>query len=62
MAEHYGLSLSSSQRQLFMVWNKTFPPSSWEKQWALHVAAIEGYENPYIINWQENASLRMTSR
>ncbi|WP_259293216.1 hypothetical protein [Legionella bozemanae] len=45
-----------------MVWNKTFPPSSWEKQWALHVAAIEGYENPYIINWQENASLRMTSR
>ncbi|HAU0297831.1 TPA: endonuclease [Legionella pneumophila] len=62
MAEHYGLSLSSSQRQLFLVWNKTFSPSSWEKQWALHVAAIEGYENPYIINWQENASLRMASR
>lgn len=54
MAEHYELSLSASQRQLFTAWNKAFAPSSWEKQWALHVASIEGYENHYINHWQEN--------
>lgn len=51
MAEHYRISLSSSQKQLFMAWNKTYPPSAWELQWASQVAAIEGYPNPYITQW-----------
>lgn len=48
MALHYGLKLSSSQRQLLEAWHKQFPPDDWEKEWALKIAAIEGYENPYI--------------
>ncbi|MCL9685829.1 endonuclease [Legionella maioricensis] len=51
MAEHYGISLSASQKQLFKVWNKTYPPSQWEHQWANQVAAIEGYSNHYITQW-----------
>lgn len=55
MAEHYGLSMSASQKQLFVSWNKTFAPTPWEKQWALQVASIEGYENTYITQWQNKA-------
>ncbi|HAU1234325.1 TPA: endonuclease [Legionella pneumophila] len=55
MADHYGLSLSASQKQLFTAWNKTFAPTVWEKQWALQVAVIEGYDNPYITHWQANS-------
>lgn len=61
MAEHYGLSLSASQKQLFISWNKTFAPTLWEKQWALQVASIEGYENTYITQWQ-NKTQSMASR
>lgn len=56
MAEHYGLSLSSSQKKLFIAWNKSFKPSSWEKQWASQVAMIEGYENAYITQWLKKAN------
>ena len=55
MSEHYGLSLSPSQKKLFIAWNKTFAPSAWEKKWALQVAVIEGYENKYITQWQVKA-------
>ncbi|QIN30684.1 endonuclease [Legionella longbeachae] len=55
MSEHYGLSLSPSQKKLFIGWNKKFAPSTWEKQWALQVALIEGYENKYISQWQVKA-------
>jgi deoxyribonuclease I len=61
MSEHYKLPLSSAQKQLFMAWNKAFAPTAWEKQWALHVASIEGYDNPYITHWQERAQ-RLASR
>lgn len=47
MANNYGIRLSNAQRQLFLVWNKRFPPSDWEKQWTASVAEIEGYDNPY---------------
>lgn len=48
MSYKYNVRLSSSQRKLFEAWNKLFPPSEQEKNWALSVAAIEGYANPYI--------------
>lgn len=59
MTEHYGLSLSPSQRKLFIAWNKAFKPSVWEKQWALQVALIEGYENSYITHWQVKAHVAL---
>ena len=43
MAEHYGLSLGTSQRQLYDL-NKDFsPPAHGKKQWAW--ASIEGCDN-----------------
>ena len=48
MADKYNIELSASQRQLFIAWSKQFPPSTREKNWAAHVAEIEGYPNPYI--------------
>ena len=48
MADRYAIDLSSAQRQLFTAWDKEFLPSSFEKEWARHVALIEGYVNPYI--------------
>lgn len=50
VSEHYHLPLSSSQRQLFESWNILHPPSAWEKNWAMQVAEIEGYENHYIMD------------
>lgn len=51
MANHYDVPLSPAQKKLFEAWNKQFAPSQWEKGWASQVAAIEGYENPYISKW-----------
>ena len=56
MSEHYQLSLSKQQEQLFRAWNKQFPPSAWEYQWASHVAQIEGYPNPYITQWTKEST------
>jgi deoxyribonuclease-1 len=51
MSYKYDVSLSASQKNLFMVWDKEFPPDEWEREWALQVASIEGYYNPYITEW-----------
>ena len=48
MAQKYYIQLSPSQQKLFEIWNKEFPPTSWEKIWASKIAEIEGYSNPYI--------------
>lgn len=48
MSRQYDIQLSDAQRKLFETWNKEFPPSLWEKQWASEVAQIEGYPNPFI--------------
>lgn len=49
LADFYKLSLSHSQRKLYLAWHRQFPPSDWEKKWATDVAGIEGYTNPYIL-------------
>lgn len=48
MADRYSIKLSRSQRQLLDAWDRLYPPDDWEMAWAMKVAAIEGYENPYI--------------
>lgn len=55
IADHYGIRISNAQRQLLNVWNKQYPPDSWETEWAKRVAVIEGYENPYIHNYSNFA-------
>ncbi len=49
MSDKYHIPLSENKRQLYLSWNKSFPPSKWENEWALKVATIEGYSNPYIL-------------
>ncbi len=48
MSDKYRMKLSDGQRRLFVAWNKIFPPSEWEIQWAAEIAARQGYDNPYI--------------
>ena len=48
MSDKYKVRLSKSQKALFEAWDKLFPPSQWEKEWARKVANQQGYENPYI--------------
>ncbi len=48
MSQKYGIKLSETQRALFIAWDKKFPPSEWERNWARQVTAIEGYSNPFI--------------
>jgi deoxyribonuclease I len=48
MSDKYDIELSPEQRQLFLEWNKKFPPGAWEKHWAKDVENIEGYKNYYI--------------
>ena len=49
ISDKYHIPLSENKRHLYLSWNKSFPPSKWEKEWALNVATIEGYSNPYIL-------------
>lgn len=48
MSQKYHIRLSKQQRSLFNAWDKAYPPSSQELEWAKQVAQIEGYSNPYI--------------
>ncbi|AUH72792.1 hypothetical protein [Legionella sainthelensi] len=56
MSEYYKILLSSSQRQLFEVWNWQFTPTEWERARAAQVAMLEGYFNPYIEEWDNQKS------
>ncbi|WP_392537292.1 endonuclease [Legionella sp. 227] len=59
MAENYGLTLSPSQKKLFIAWNKAFKPNIWEKQLALQVALVEGYKSSYMTHWQVKAHIAL---
>lgn len=54
MSSHYHIPLSKAQRQLFKVWNQQYAPTSWERQWSSYIASIEGYDNPYITQWNKS--------
>lgn len=48
MAYRYNIPLSAEQRLLFETWHAQYPPTELEIIWGRQVAAIEGYNNPYI--------------
>ncbi|WP_131781534.1 endonuclease [Legionella gresilensis] len=54
MSYKYKIRLSEAQRTLFLSWDEQFPPNDIEIQWAQAVAKIEGYENPYIFNREDD--------
>ncbi len=54
MAKTYHIALSKSQQQLYVSWNRLYPPDSWEREWDDRVAEIQGNHNTYITQYQEN--------
>ncbi len=51
MAETYGISLSKNQRQLFVAWNKQYPPEAWEIKRNKRIMSIQGNDNSYISQY-----------
>lgn len=48
MRDQYHLRLSRQQTQLFTVWNKLYPVSSWECERDQRIARAQGNHNPYV--------------
>lgn len=48
MRDQYHLRLSRQQTQLFTVWDKLYPVSSWECERDQRIARVQGNHNPYV--------------
>ncbi len=48
MQDQYSMALSKSQTQLFLAWNKQYPPLAWEIEWDKRISHIQGNHNRYI--------------
>ena len=48
MRDQYHLRLSRQQTQLFTVWDKLYPVSSWECERDQRIARAQGNHNPYV--------------
>lgn len=51
MSDKYQVVLAPSERRILTQWNKTFPPSAWEKRWHEKVLVLQGDNNPYIEDY-----------
>ncbi|MCY4471750.1 MAG: endonuclease [Kistimonas sp.] len=49
MAAHYHLRLSRQDQKLYSAWNTMYPVRSWEAQRNLRISAIQGWENPFVV-------------
>lgn len=54
MENRYQAKLSKAQQTRFHYWNKTYPPSAWEKEWNQRVGAIQGQDNPFISQYEKS--------
>lgn len=48
MADRYNLKLSSQQRKLFEVWNKSYPVTDYERKRNQKIVCIMGWSNKYV--------------
>jgi endonuclease I len=48
MSNKYKINLSNSERQLMIIWNKTYPPKTWECKRNKLIEKIQGNENLFI--------------
>jgi len=48
MANRYKIALSQEEQELFLKWNKQYPPTTWELNWNKRVAKIQHHDNFYI--------------
>lgn len=53
MASQYDWHLSDSQRQLFMAWNRQYPPAAWEIERDKRIEKIQGNSNLFISRYEE---------
>ncbi|MBA2816247.1 deoxyribonuclease I [Candidatus Pantoea persica] len=49
MRDQYHLRLSRQQTQLFTMWDKQYPVSSWERERDRRIARVQGNHNPYVL-------------
>ncbi|OCQ51115.1 Endonuclease-1 precursor [Photorhabdus australis subsp. thailandensis] len=62
MHDRYNLSMSRQQQQLFMAWDRQYPPSKWERERDNRIAGIMGHHNPFVTGdqkwelWHKNSA------
>jgi deoxyribonuclease-1 len=50
-SETYGFNLSNQDRQLYTAWSRQDPPDAWEQTRNRRIAAIQGWDNPFISQY-----------
>ncbi|SCZ68292.1 deoxyribonuclease-1 [Photorhabdus luminescens] len=53
MHDRYNLSMSRQQQQLFIAWDRQYPPSKWERERDNRIAGIMGHHNPFVTGEQK---------
>ena len=53
MHDRYNLSMSRQQQQLFMAWDKKFPPNQWERTRDERIANVMGHHNPFVTGQKQ---------
>ncbi|RAX00795.1 MULTISPECIES: endonuclease [unclassified Photorhabdus] len=53
MHDRYNLSMSRQQQQLFIAWDRQYPPSKWEQERDNRIAGIMGHHNPFVTGEQK---------
>ncbi len=48
MHDRYGLNMSRQQQQLMMAWDRQYPVTAWEMEWANRTARVMGHHNPFV--------------
>lgn len=48
MHDRYALVMSRQQQQLFMAWDRQYPPSGWETERNRRITNVMGHSNPYV--------------
>lgn len=57
MHDHYDLPMSRQQQQLYMAWDKLYPPTRWEILRDKRIASRMGHSNPFVTGerkWSNN--------
>lgn len=49
MSDRYAFRLSDQQRKLYNAWDRLYPVSDWELERNDRISAIQGWDNPYIL-------------
>lgn len=48
MYDRYDMNMSREQQQLFIAWNKQYPPTPWELERNRRIKSITGYGNEFV--------------